>query len=72
VLATLRRHDIVVHLQLFQQCYFELDGGNRWQFNFWNHIHNVNEFTKTVRPGIPPEDHGRRRTRRHCPPTFIS
>lgn len=48
VLATLRKHHIIVHLQLFQQCYFELDGGNRWQFNFWNPAHNVNDFTKTV------------------------
>lgn len=48
VLATLRQHDVIVHLQLFQQCYFELDGGNRWQFNFWNPVHNVNAFTRTL------------------------
>lgn len=50
VLATLRSHDIIVHLQLFQQCYFEMDGGNRWPFNFWNPVNNTNGFTQTLAP----------------------
>jgi hypothetical protein len=49
VLRTLRDNDVVVHLQLFQQCYFEPDGGNRWHFNFWNPEKNVNDFTSGLK-----------------------
>lgn len=52
VAAELKRHDIIVHLQLFQLCYFETAPGGqwRWPFNFWNPRNNVNDFTRTVGP----------------------
>ena len=51
VARTLRRYGIIVHLQVFQLCYFETSGhGNRWSYNFWNPNNNATEFTKDLSP----------------------
>ena len=46
----LAEHGIIVHLQLFQQCYFEDVSPDRWQFNFWNPRNNINDFTRGLTP----------------------
>jgi len=51
VAQTLKQHGIIVHLQVFQLCYFETNRqGDRWPFNFWNPGNNVNDFTRTMGP----------------------
>jgi len=51
VAQTLRDHGIIVHLQVFQLCYFETNpAGDRWPFNFWNPSNNVNDFARSMRP----------------------
>ncbi len=52
VAQTLKRNGIIVHLQVFQLCYFETAPGGelRWPYNFWNPLNNVNEFARSMRP----------------------
>jgi len=41
---------IIVHLQIYQQCYFEDVYPDRWACCFWNPANNVNEFTRKLTP----------------------
>ncbi len=50
VTACLARNGVVVHLQLYQQCYFEDNSPERWKTNYWNPANNVNRFTKALSP----------------------
>jgi len=52
VAQTLRTHGIIVHLQVFQLCYFETSPGGelRWPYNFWNPVNNVNDFARSMGP----------------------
>ena len=52
VCRILKEHGIIVHLQLFQLCYFEVapNPEDRWITNFWNPANNINEFTRDLKP----------------------
>ena len=50
VARCLADHGIIVHLQLYQQCYFEDVSPDRWAYNFWNPTNNINDFTRSLAP----------------------
>ena len=50
VIRCLADHGIIVHLQLYQQCYFEDVAPDRWTYNFWNPANNINDFTRDLSP----------------------
>jgi len=52
VCQILKEHGIIVHLQLIQQCYFEIfpNPEERWHLNFWNPANDINKVTRNLKP----------------------
>jgi hypothetical protein len=51
-------HEIVIHLQLVQVCYFKewKPEARRWQQCYWNPVNNVNEWALSLEPRFPFSD----------------
>jgi len=63
----LEKHNIILHLQLWQICSFK-NGSDRWDANFLNPANNVNQWTRVFNSGqdyidAPPESYARRHQR---------
>jgi len=50
VAAALERYDIILHLQLWQICFFK-GGDARWNANYLNPANNINEWTRSLSRG---------------------